>query len=153
MNQDPLEHGCLSEGPTRISLSWEPPEALYEVATEENGLIAELIESYSSDVTDRVGKMVAAVGRTDGAMVRQQAHAIKGSSKQMAAYIVASLCEQIEAAWHERPLSEVSGLVAELEIQVREICAAMVRYQKCAMRTNVPANTPPSSGPMIGIGA
>ena len=110
--------------------AWSPPETLRQLANEEIDLVGELIQSFTADVGSRLQQIRGAVTRADVVVLRSQIHAVKGSSKQMAAGAVASLCEQIEAACRERPISQLAGLVSQLEVSVAEVFEAMAWYQR-----------------------
>jgi len=109
---------------------WSPPTSILELAGEESDLVAELIQSFTTDVTDRLQQIRDATASGDVVVLTHQVHTIKGSSKQMAADSVASVCEQIEAAVQERPISQLVDLVRQLEVLVREVFDAMAWYQR-----------------------
>jgi HPt (histidine-containing phosphotransfer) domain-containing protein len=113
---------------------WSPPETIQELAGQESGLMGELIQSFTADVEDRLQQIRTAMSSANTGVLRYQIHAIKGSSKQMAADGVASICEQIEAAGRERPISQLGDLVMQLEVRVGEVCAAMAWYQRADNR-------------------
>jgi HPt (histidine-containing phosphotransfer) domain-containing protein len=123
---DPYQSGQPAACPTL----WSPPETIQELAAEETDLVAELIQSFTADVEDRLHLIRSALNSANTVVLRYQIHAIKGSSKQMAADRVASICEQIEAAGRERPISQLADLVTQLEVRVGEVCAAMAWYQR-----------------------
>jgi HPt (histidine-containing phosphotransfer) domain-containing protein len=113
---------------------WSPPATILELAGEETDLVAELIQLFTADVADRLQEIRGAMTCANVGVLRHQVHAIKGSSKQMAADGVASICEQIEAAGRERPISQLVDLVRQLEANVGEVCAAMAWYQHAGIR-------------------
>ena len=108
---------------------WSPPATILELAGEESDLVGELIQSFTADVAGRLQQIRGAMACANVVVLRYQVHAIKGSSKQMAADRVASVCEQIEAAGRERPISQLVDLVRQLEVRVGEVCAAMAWYR------------------------
>jgi HPt (histidine-containing phosphotransfer) domain-containing protein len=115
-------------GPSAPRIVWSPPASILELAGEESDLVAELIQSFTTDVTDRLQQIRGAMACANPGVLEYQVHAIKGSSKQMAAESVASVCEQIEAAARERPISQLADLVRQLEVRVREVFDAMAWY-------------------------
>jgi HPt (histidine-containing phosphotransfer) domain-containing protein len=108
---------------------WAPPLTIQELATEETDLVSELIESFTVDMQRRLQRIREAMSTSNVLVLRSEVHTIKGSSKQMAADRVASVCEQIEAADRERPMSQLGDLVRQLEVRLREVCDAMAWYQ------------------------
>jgi HPt (histidine-containing phosphotransfer) domain-containing protein len=121
-------HTCVP--PTPKVTVWSPPATILEVAGEESDLVDELIESFTTDVADRLQQIRDALACADDEVIEYQVHTIKGSSKQMAAGGVASVCEQIEAAGRERPISQLADLVRQLEVRAREVFDAMAWYQR-----------------------
>ena len=75
--------------------AWSPPPTIEELAGAEGNLMAELIQSFTADMEDRLQRIRGAMTSSNPAILRCEVHAIKGSSKQMAAFRVASVCEQI----------------------------------------------------------
>lgn len=116
--------------PTRSVTVWSPPASILELAGEQSDLVAELIQSFTADVVDRLQQIRGALECADVVVLEHQVHTIKGSSKQMAADSVASVCEQIEAAGRDQPISQLVDLVSQLEVRVGEVCEAMARYQR-----------------------
>jgi HPt (histidine-containing phosphotransfer) domain-containing protein len=125
-----LTHGL----PARCLATWSPPEMLQELAGLDCDLISELIQSFTADVAHRLEQIRAAMTQADFAMLRSQIHSIKGSSKQMAADRVASVCEQIEAAGGQWPKSQLVDLVRQLEVRFSEVREAMAWYQRTKSR-------------------
>jgi HPt (histidine-containing phosphotransfer) domain-containing protein len=113
---------------------WSPPATIQELAGEENDLVSELIQSYTVDMQERLQRIRDAMISSNLAILRCEIHTIKGTSKQMAANGVASLCEQIEAVGRERNISELAELVTQLEVGVNEVCDAMAWYRFCEGR-------------------
>ena len=110
--------------------NWAPPHGIQELAAEQEGLIQELIESYTTDMERRLQRIRAAMRSSDARVLRSEVHTIKGSSRQMAAHHVAAICEQIEAAGRERPMANLADLIGQLESRIAEACAAMDGYQR-----------------------
>jgi HPt (histidine-containing phosphotransfer) domain-containing protein len=113
-----------------MSPAWSPPATILEVAGEDSSLVTEMIETYQSDMAKRADQVRVATANSDTAALQHQVHAIKGSSKQMEAHAVASLCEQIEAQLRVRSIDAVRGMAQQLEMRIQEACAAMAPYQK-----------------------
>ncbi len=103
---------------------------ILEVAGDDSNLVTEMIETYRSDMAVRLDRIRVAMTNSDTAALQYQVHAIKGSSKQMEAHAVASLCEQIEAQLREGTIDHVRGMAQQLEMRILEVCAAMAPFQK-----------------------
>lgn len=118
--------------PARFLATWSPPATLQEVADLDLDcdLIAELIQSFTGDVAHRLEEIRAALNQADFAMLRSQIHTIEGTSKQMAADRVASVCQQIEATGGERSTLQLVDLVRQLEVCFAEVCEEMAWYQR-----------------------
>src|SRR5580700_7274111 len=129
ISDSPLDRYHFGQPPASPT-TWSPPETIQELAGEESGLVTELIQSFTADMQDRLRQIRGAMTSANTVVLRYQIHAIKGSSKQMAADCVASICEQIEAAGKERPIWQLTDLVTQLEVRVSEVCAAMAWYQR-----------------------
>ncbi|MBZ5621567.1 MAG: Hpt domain-containing protein [Acidobacteriia bacterium] len=134
MTSDVPANGLTYSPPAPRRAAWSPPEMLLELTGIQGDLIAELIQAFTADVALRLEQIRGAVTQADIAMLRYEVHAIKGSSKQMAADRVAFVCEQIEAAGEERPISQLVDLVRQLEVRFREVCEAMAWYQRTNCR-------------------
>ncbi|HLK68675.1 MAG TPA: Hpt domain-containing protein [Bryobacteraceae bacterium] len=110
---------------------WTPPAAILEVAAEEHDLISELIESYITDMQSRLQRIRTAMRASNTAILRSEIHTIKGSSKQMGANSVSSVCEHIELSG-DRPLAYLASLVDELDVRIAETSEAMLWYQRAS---------------------
>jgi HPt (histidine-containing phosphotransfer) domain-containing protein len=91
-------------------------------------LVAEMIDAFVTDAGRRLHLIRTAMLNSDVRALQHQVHAIKGSSKQMEAWQVASLCEQIEAACLELSIEQSCAMAKTLETQVQDVCAAMTSF-------------------------
>lgn len=128
--------------PAPMVTVWSPPASILALAGEESDLVAELIQSFTTDVANRLQQIGDATACANAGVLKYQVHAIKGSSKQMAADSVAIVCEQIEAAARERPISQLVDLVGQLEVRVREVFDAMAWYQRSDSQRRESAQRP-----------
>jgi HPt (histidine-containing phosphotransfer) domain-containing protein len=71
--------------------------SLLEVATGDDELIAELIDSFNTDPHARILQIRTALANSDFSKIRAEAHTIKGGSKQVGAEAVADAWEKLEA--------------------------------------------------------
>lgn len=115
---------------------WAPPPILEELAGGDTGLVGELIVSFTTDSADRLQRIRNAMAASNAPAVGREAHAIKGSARQMAADRVASLCERIEAACQQQPVSQLGDMVRELERRINEVCEAMAMWGRLSTPTS-----------------
>lgn len=108
-----------------MSGSWVLPDELRQLAESDEGLVKEVLSVFQSDTSDRVRKLRAGVEQNDRTVVRNQAHAIKGSAGQVGAMTVASLCRQIEMDALTADAAALRSLTAELETAFSTVCREM----------------------------
>ena len=76
---------------------WQLPESIREIEEAgEDGLVLELIDSFDDDTAKRFKRLRHAVGRLDAVALKAEAHAIRGSARQMGADQLAELCLALE---------------------------------------------------------
>jgi len=107
-----------------MAVSWVLPEELRQLADSDEGLVEEVLAVFRSDTSDRIAKLGAALDRGDRIVVKNQAHAIKGSAGQVGASGVFALCREIEiqAASDGAALKD---LVTQLEAAFAAVCRDM----------------------------
>ena len=82
------------ESPER---SWTLPDSLRELAEEGNEfLVMEVLSVFRSDSTERLEILSRALAAGDRLQIRNQAHALKGSSSQIGADDMAAVCQEME---------------------------------------------------------
>jgi HPt (histidine-containing phosphotransfer) domain-containing protein len=85
--------------------AWQPPEIIRDLGDDAaDELLAELVDAFCADTSERLHRLREAVAHTNAQAIRKEAHSIKGSALQMGADAMASLCQEIE-------LAAASGLV------------------------------------------
>ena len=107
---------------------WTPPRLLRQLAADGSGLEAELIEAFKTDTATRLERLHDAITKNDATRLRMEAHTIKGSAWQMGADTVASMCQELEAAAGETPLSRLNERMNRLDAHFAEVCRAMTMY-------------------------
>ena len=95
---------------------WSPPASLLEIASGDDDLITELIQAFRSDAMGRIQRIQGAVAAGDFSRIRAEAHAIKGSARQVGADAVADRCQELERVAQAGNAS----LAAELWFRVQE---------------------------------
>ena len=136
----------LDDGPglggSATTCNWEPPAYLCRLeAVSGAGLLVELIEAFRSDTAARLQRLRDALADGDPARAGREAHAIKGSSSQLGACEMLTLCQLIEYAASSCLPAQVAELVERLETSFAELSGGMAAY--CAARERPSFPTPP----------
>jgi len=76
--------------------------------------LASLIQTYLDDAPVRVAAIEQAAARGDAKALEKAAHALKGSSRNLGAPALATLCEEIERAGAAKEIAHAAGAVARL---------------------------------------
>jgi two-component system sensor histidine kinase/response regulator len=92
---------------------------------EDPALMQEAITQYLTDLPPHVTALRDGVLRDDIAVIKSEAHALRGSSSLFNASHVMTLCTQLEKlAGHQTP-DEAAGMMNLLEKEVAAVCAAL----------------------------
>jgi HPt (histidine-containing phosphotransfer) domain-containing protein len=89
------------------------------------GLLARLITLYLRDTPAQLVALQEAVAQGDAGRVEEVAHGLKGSSAQLGATRMASVCAALQEAAGAHDLSEVAAQVAELQSEFVRVRAAL----------------------------
>jgi HPt (histidine-containing phosphotransfer) domain-containing protein len=87
--------------------------------------VQEVLSVFRTDTAERIAKLKAALARDDRTTVRHQAHAIKGSSGQVGAMEVSSLCRQLEADAMTASPDVLKDLATRAEAAFAEVLRVM----------------------------
>ena len=101
----------VAEGPVDLSLLASLEE---DDGSVDPDLVIELIDLYLGNAVRQVDEIKAAVAKNRESLLKQLAHALKGSSLTMGASLVAKLCAGLEQADFQNS-NEVAELAQELE--------------------------------------
>ena len=104
---------------------WVLPEELRLLAEADENLVNEVLSVFRTDTAERFAKVKEALARDDRTTVKNHAHAMKGSSGQVGAFEVATLCRQIEAEAMSGSLESLQDLIARAEGEFAEVLQAM----------------------------
>jgi HPt (histidine-containing phosphotransfer) domain-containing protein len=108
---------------------WQLPEALREIeAAGDDSIVLELIDSFQNDTASRLERLHNAVARLDGARVKAEAHAVRGSARQMGAEALANLCQAVEAGASQMNWLELEYQVKQADVRFAEVRNAMSEY-------------------------
>jgi histidine phosphotransfer protein HptB len=114
---------------------WHLPEPLREIEeTGDESIVLELIDYFQNDTASRFGRLHAAVARLDAATVKAEAHAIRGSARQMGAEALADLCQTVEAGALKMNWPELGGQVVQADERFAEVLRAMSEYVRVRRR-------------------
>ena len=133
------ERGAVSHQPVVETLSAEALEKLR--AVERGGepqFVAKVCQLFLADTSQRLPRMVDALGRGDTPELEREAHALRSASATVGATAMAALCEHIERVTSEGRLSEVDAWMAALTMDFPEVEQALSR----AIAGNDDAETP-----------
>jgi CheY-like chemotaxis protein/HPt (histidine-containing phosphotransfer) domain-containing protein len=106
-----LEAKPVVQGPVDLSLLASLED---DGGSVDSDLVIELIDLYLENGTRQVNEIKASAAKKSKNLLKQLAHALKGSSLTMGASIVAKLCAELEQA-NIRNSNEVAELVQKLE--------------------------------------
>lgn len=77
-----------------------------------------LVETFLTDSERRVEQLLAA---KNAAELRMAAHSFKGSSSNMGAMVLASLCQQLEECARRPPLYGIEDLISRIDREYQEV--------------------------------
>ena len=107
---------------------WAPPALLLEVASGDDDLLREVVGDFERDTESRLEVTRRALAGGDTARLKAEAHAIKGSSRQVGAEAMGNTCQQIESSALQASPYELADRLTQLEAEFQEVCAAMKVY-------------------------
>jgi HPt (histidine-containing phosphotransfer) domain-containing protein len=113
----------------RSKTMWDLPETLREI--EEAGdetFVLELITSFQNDTARRFERLRAAVARLDAATVKAEAHAMRGSARQMGAEALADSCQKVESAAPHMNWAELESQMEQAHLHFAEIRTDMSEF-------------------------
>jgi HPt (histidine-containing phosphotransfer) domain-containing protein len=96
--------------------------------------VLELIDSFQSDTASRLERLRDAVARLDAAAVKAEAHAMRGSARQMGAESLADLCQAVEASAPQTNWLEVQRQLEQAGLRFAEVRKAMSEYVEARRR-------------------
>lgn len=85
----------------------------------------QLLDVYLNDTRQRLDKLQLCIRQGDMECVKKLAHAIKGSSRNLGAEALASLCEQCEEAALHPDTAELMDLHSQASAVFEDVCAVI----------------------------
>jgi len=128
MSPSLLSNNPAGERPETCRAKWAPPGWLLAVASDDDSLIAELIDLFKVGTEASLRQMRTALATVDVASLRREAHRTKGSASQLGADAVADLCQALELASGLTPVSRLVELVDRIRERFDETGHAMTPY-------------------------
>lgn len=92
---------------------------------DEPGALDELIDLFVEDLPSRVADIEKAFESKDVAALKSAAHTLKGSASNLGARRLASQCARLEEVLRDMDWDAISGLVAQLGVELPSVLAAM----------------------------
>jgi two-component system sensor histidine kinase/response regulator len=95
---------------------------LEEVQMEgEPDLIVELIDLYLTDAPRQISRLLEAVTKTDGTLLKRAAHSLKGSSANLGVLQMAALCDELERVDSGQSFQGVITILTRLEQEFERV--------------------------------
>jgi histidine phosphotransfer protein HptB len=107
----------LSRGPESESdeLLWDVSECLRQLECEaDTEVLHDIVSAYVEDSRQRIERLRQAVSNGQTTELREQVHSLKGSSIQVGAKQMASVCRCIERCCSERSIADLPVLLDQL---------------------------------------
>lgn len=90
----------------------------------------ELVQRFIGDGSKRLERLRVAVAQKDFALIRSEAHGLKGSSFNMGANLLGGACADLEDAGQDREEAGLTTKLAALEKEFAAACTALQGYLK-----------------------
>lgn len=87
-----------------------------------------LTEKFIEDGQKRVEKIMTAIANEDAVSLYNEAHGLKGSSRNMGAVPLGEICSQLEAMGQNKDLSSSGTIIAALQTEFAAACDVIANY-------------------------
>jgi HPt (histidine-containing phosphotransfer) domain-containing protein len=139
-----VSHSLLSDTPAgrrnTCGAQWTPPPPLVDLAADDEGLIAEMIDLFKTGAETLLQQMRIALATVDIQKLRSGSHTLRGSALQLGADALAGACQRLELATDLTPVSNLVALVDRVQTLFTELSSAMASYSNA---TRLEALQPP----------
>jgi HPt (histidine-containing phosphotransfer) domain-containing protein len=88
---------------------------LRELGSEDDDVLAEVVDLYVDDAPSRIEAMRSAIAASDPEALSEAAHALKSSSGNVGAVKVREICQQLETTGREGKIDGAGVVLARLE--------------------------------------
>ena len=124
-----LDRVFVNEVVCGSDVGWALSEVLREFVRDgDTDVVLDLIRAFKDDTAVRLCDLRNAAAGGDRASLKGQAHTIKGSARQMGATALADVCERLELASSDRPVSELITYTDNVEAEFTKAWQAMFAY-------------------------
>lgn len=130
MTSSRTPNGRTAQSGSSLHLVWSPPPVLLETAAGDDGFIANLIDSFTTDAGAGIKRIRAALGDSNFSRIRAEAHSIKGGARQMGAHAVADACEELETVSTLREAALVASRLDRVQELLEDARRAMAAYSR-----------------------
>lgn len=122
-----LINGFNSAQEDNVDEEYPLHESVLEQLEEDLGtdVVVQLIESFLTDTSDRVNRIVEAAKELDLAMVQDEAHSLKSSSGSFGAMPLHEFAKQLEQKCKEGDESEIHNIALDLEKTATDTFSAL----------------------------
>lgn len=98
---------------------------LKEILADEFGV---LVSSYLEDAQTRMKKLQLAIDDADAAVIKAEAHSLKGSSLNLGAQCLPQLCSQLEHCGNAQVFDDVPELFNQIENEFLRVESVLVQH-------------------------
>jgi HPt (histidine-containing phosphotransfer) domain-containing protein len=127
-----VSHSLLSDNSADsrniCASKWAPSQELVDLASDDEGLIAEVIDLFKTGGEARLHQMRIAVTTADIQSLRSEAHSLRGSAVQLGANALVEACRRLELAQGLTPVSHLVELVDRVRTLFAEVSSEMASY-------------------------
>jgi len=128
MNHSPLSDSPAAERRKTGEAKWTPPAHLLELASYDDGFIADIIDVFKTGTETHLQEMRTAFSTGDIPRLHSLAHLMKGSAMQVGADALAEVCQALELASSLAPALRLAELVDRIQELFAETGGAMTSY-------------------------
>lgn len=87
-----------------------------------------LVSSFLEDSQARIKKLQLAIEDADAAVIKAEAHSLKGSSLNLGAKSLPELCSQLESCGNTDSLEDTPALFSQIEHEFLKVETALSQY-------------------------
>lgn len=87
-----------------------------------------LVTSYLEDAQARMKKLQLAIEGADAAVIKAEAHSLKGSSLNLGAQCLPELCSQLESCGNTESLEDTPELFSKIESEFLRVESALSQH-------------------------
>lgn len=96
---------------------------LFEMVGGDVAWLADLLDMYVADTTEKLSEADQAVGAGDNEALKKVAHTMKGTSVNIGANTMGSLCERLQRMATTGETGGAPALLQEIRLEFQNVCA------------------------------